>query len=47
ERVARLEDAVHEHRELLGSIARGDEQAAATVARTHVEDFERQIRQLL
>ncbi len=47
ERVARLEDAVHEHRQLLESIAAGDPVAAATVARTHVEDFERQIRELL
>ena len=47
ERVARLEDAVHEHRQLLESISAGDPEAAATVARTHVEDFERQIRELL
>ena len=47
ERVARLEDAVHEHRQLLESIAAGDPEAAAAVARTHVEDFERQIRELL
>ncbi len=47
ERVERLEDAVHDHRVLLDTIEQGDGDHAAAVAREHVEDFERQIRQLL
>ena len=47
ERVERLEDAVHDHQVLLDRIEQGDADHAAAVAREHVEDFERQIRQLL
>lgn len=47
ERVQRLEEAVHEHRELLAAIARRDETAAEALARTHVSEFEREIRMLL
>jgi DNA-binding GntR family transcriptional regulator len=47
ERVHRLEDAVHEHRELLEAIDRGDAGSAETIARRHVTDFEREIRKLL
>lgn len=47
ERVQRLEEAVHEHRELLAAIARRDESAAETLARRHVTEFEREIRMLL
>lgn len=47
ERIHRLEDAVNEHRELLQAIARGDGETAEAVARSHVTEFEAQIRKLL
>jgi DNA-binding GntR family transcriptional regulator len=47
DRVQHLESAVHEHRELLEAIERGDAATAETVARDHVSAFERQIRALL
>lgn len=47
ERIERLDDAVTEHRELLEAIARGDADAASTVARDHVIGFETEIRRLL
>ena len=47
ERVQRLEEAVHEHRDLLEAIDRGDADAAESIARAHVTGFERQIRKLL
>ncbi len=46
-RVERLEDAVHEHTELLEAIGRGDAETAERVAREHVAEFERAIRKLL
>ena len=47
DRVARLEDAVREHRELLGAIRDGDPQKAEEVMRRHVAGFERAIRDVL
>lgn len=47
DRVARLEDAVREHRELLGAIRDGDQGRAEEVMRRHVLGFERAIRDVL
>ena len=47
DRVRHLDDAVHEHEQLLQAIATGDEATAEGAAREHVAGFERQIRQLL
>lgn len=47
DRVRHLDDAVHEHEQLLQAIAAGDEATAEGTAREHVAGFERQIRQLL
>lgn len=47
DRVRQLEDAVHEHVQLLEAIADGDAAVAEAVAREHVVGFERQIRELL
>jgi DNA-binding GntR family transcriptional regulator len=47
ERVARLEAAVAEHRDLLGAIRDGDPERAETVMRRHVAGFERAIREVL
>jgi DNA-binding GntR family transcriptional regulator len=47
DRVARLEDAVSEHRELLGAIIAGDGARAEEAMRTHIEGFESAIRQVL
>lgn len=47
DRVRQLEDAVHEHVQLLEAIADGDAVVAEAVAREHVVGFERQIRELL
>ena len=47
DRVARLAEAVSEHRELLLAIESGDAAAASEVARRHVTAFERAIRQVL
>ena len=47
DRVQQLEDAVNEHQDLLEAIARGDASTAERIAREHVVDFERQVRELL
>ena len=47
DRVARLDDAVTEHGELLQAICDGDAQRAETVMRHHIEAFERAIRAVL
>jgi DNA-binding GntR family transcriptional regulator len=47
DRVARLEDAVHEHRALLEAIRDGDADAAEEAMRRHVLGFEQAIRQVL
>jgi DNA-binding GntR family transcriptional regulator len=47
ERIHRLHDAIAEHRELLEAIRAGDAAAAEAVARTHVAEFEAQVRRLL
>ena len=47
DRVARLEDAVREHRELLRAIRDGDQNTAEEVMRRHVAGFERAIRDVL
>lgn len=47
ERMHQLEHAVDEHRALLQAIADGDVDRAEHMARTHVADFEREIRKLL
>ena len=47
DRVARLEDAVREHRELLQAIRDGDADTAEAVMRRHVAGFERAIRDVL
>jgi len=47
DRVARLEDAVHEHRELLTAIQAGDRTRAEDVMRRHVAGFEQAIRDVL
>jgi hypothetical protein len=47
DRVAHLEAAVEEHRDLVQAIVDGDAVAAERQARDHVAGFERQIRQLL
>jgi DNA-binding GntR family transcriptional regulator len=47
ERVARLEDAVREHRELLTAIRAGERERAEDVMRRHVAGFERAIREVL
>jgi DNA-binding GntR family transcriptional regulator len=47
DRVAHLEAAVEEHRDLVQAIVDGDAVAAERQARDHVVGFERQIRQLL
>jgi DNA-binding GntR family transcriptional regulator len=47
DRVARLEDAVREHRKLLNAIRTGDGKTAEEVMRRHVVGFERAIREVL
>jgi DNA-binding GntR family transcriptional regulator len=47
DRVARLDEAVHEHRELLEAIAAGDPERAEAAMRRHVLGFEQAIRQVL
>jgi DNA-binding GntR family transcriptional regulator len=47
DRVARLDDAVTEHDELLRAICDGDADRAETVMRRHIEAFERAIRAVL
>ena len=47
DRVARLEDAVREHRELLEAIRDGDRDRATETMRRHVVGFERAIREVL
>ncbi|MGH3039866.1 MAG: GntR family transcriptional regulator [Gaiellaceae bacterium] len=47
DRVARLPEAVREHRELLHALEAGDAAAAREVARRHVTAFEQAIRQVL
>jgi DNA-binding GntR family transcriptional regulator len=47
DRVARLDEAVHEHRELLEAIRDGDSRAASAVMRRHIVGFERAIRAVL
>lgn len=47
DRVARLDDAVTEHRELLEAIVNGDAPRAGDVMRRHIEGFERAIRAVL
>ena len=47
DRVARLDDAVTEHRELLEAITNGDAPQAEDVMRRHIQGFERAIRAVL
>jgi DNA-binding GntR family transcriptional regulator len=47
ERVARLEDAIQEHRELLEAIRDGDPERAEAVMSRHVAGFEQAIRRVL
>lgn len=47
DRVARLDDAVTEHRELLEAICEGEARRAEDVMRRHIESFERAIRAVL
>jgi DNA-binding GntR family transcriptional regulator len=47
DRVARLDEAVQEHRELLEAIRDGDAAAAGVAMRRHVLGFERAIREVL
>ncbi len=47
DRVARLDDAVTEHRELLEAICDGDAPRAESVMRRHIESFERAVRAVL
>ncbi len=47
DRVARLEDAIQEHRELLAAIRDGDGNRAEDAMRRHVTGFENAIRQVL
>jgi DNA-binding GntR family transcriptional regulator len=47
DRVARLEDAVREHRELLEAIRDGDPERASEAMARHVTGFEQAIRQVL
>jgi DNA-binding GntR family transcriptional regulator len=47
ERVARLEDAIQEHRELLVAIRDGDGRRAENAMRRHVIGFENAIRSVL
>jgi DNA-binding GntR family transcriptional regulator len=47
DRVARLDDAVTEHRELLEAICDRDPSRAESVMRRHIENFERAIRAVL
>lgn len=47
DRVARLEDAVREHRELLTAIRAGESDRARDVMRRHVAGFEQAIREVL
>ena len=47
EKVVRLEDAVQEHRELLGAIRDRDPAMAASAMRRHVTGFEHAIRRVL
>jgi DNA-binding GntR family transcriptional regulator len=47
DRIRHLDEAVHDHVEQLEAIAGGDAVAAETIARQHVIEFERQIRELL
>jgi DNA-binding GntR family transcriptional regulator len=47
ERVARLEDAIQEHRELLEAIRDGDPDRAESVMSRHVSGFEQAIRRVL
>jgi DNA-binding GntR family transcriptional regulator len=47
DRVARLDDAVTEHRELLEAICDRDTSRAESVMRRHIENFERAIRAVL
>jgi DNA-binding FadR family transcriptional regulator len=45
--VARLDDAVTEHRELLEAICEADPSRAEAVMRSHIQGFERAIRAVL
>jgi len=47
DRVAQLDDAVTEHRELLQAICDGDAARAENVMRRHIQSFERSIRAVL
>jgi DNA-binding GntR family transcriptional regulator len=47
DRVARLDDAVTEHRELLEAICEADPSRAEAVMRSHIQGFERAIRAVL
>jgi DNA-binding GntR family transcriptional regulator len=47
DRVQRLEDAIDEHRDLLGAILAGDGDRAEAAMRAHVTSFERAIRDVL
>jgi DNA-binding GntR family transcriptional regulator len=47
DRVARLDEAVHEHRELMEAIREGDPERASEAMRRHVLGFEQAIRQVL
>lgn len=47
DRVAHLDDAVTEHRELLDAVCDGDAERAERVMRRHIESFERAIRAAL
>jgi DNA-binding GntR family transcriptional regulator len=47
DRVARLDEAVHEHRELMEAIRVGDPERAYEAMRRHVLGFEHAIRQVL
>jgi DNA-binding GntR family transcriptional regulator len=43
----RLDDVVHDQRQLLEAIGRGDGDAAERVAATHISTFQRAIRELI
>jgi DNA-binding GntR family transcriptional regulator len=47
DRVAQLDDAVREHRQLLEAVRDGDARAAEEAMRTHIRGFERAIREVL
>jgi DNA-binding GntR family transcriptional regulator len=47
DRVARLDEAVHEHRQLMEAVRDGDPERAAETMRRHVRGFEQAIRQVL